>query len=181
MTAPLFSESPISQHVESSLAISGHLRHLAREDSGNHGGEMRKRDLMLAALAAADRAEHTPVQVQKLLFLIEKNVSKELGGPTFDFVAYDYGPFDSSVYDVLRALEQAGLATASVTSRGWKKYALTPAGQEEGLKQLEQLPDRASKYIKEVSQFVRRLGFADLVSAIYKAYPEMKVNSVFKG
>ena len=36
-------------------------------------------------------------------------------------------------------------------------------------------------YIKEVSKFVRALSFADLVSAIYKAYPEMKANSVFTG
>ena len=35
-------------------------------------------------------------------------------------------------------------------------------------------------YIKRASEFVRSLSFSDLVSAVYKAYPEMKANSVFR-
>lgn len=142
---------------------------------------MNKRDLLLAAMAAGEGAEHSPVQVQKLMFLIEKNVGVDLGERVFDFVPYDYGPFDSSLYEVLRELEQNKLATATPTVRGWKRYSLSPAGQALGAEILGRLPQRASKYIAEVSVFVRKLSFAQLVSAVYKAYPEMKVNSVFKG
>ena len=35
--------------------------------------------------------------------------------------------------------------------------------------------------IEQVSKFVRSLSFEQLVSAIYKAYPRMKANSVFRG
>ena len=73
------------------------------------------------------------------------------------------------------------MATAVPTVRGWKRYTLSPAGQALGQQILGTLPPRASKYIAEVSAFVRKLSFAELVSAVYKAYPEMRVNSVFKG
>ena len=118
--------------------------------------------------------------MQKLIFLIERNVAGDLGGPTFEFKAYDYGPFDSSIYEVLRGLETQGLAVSAPTSRGWKKYQLTEAGVAEGARFLGQLPNRAADYVRNVSDFVRRLSFAELVSSIYKAYPEMKANSVFR-
>ena len=142
---------------------------------------MNKRELLLAAMAAGEGAEHSPVQVQKLLFLIDKNLGAELGERVFQFVPYDYGPFDSSLYEVLRELEQSSMATAVPTVRGWKRYTLSPAGQQLGQIILQSLPPRAAKYIAEVSGFVRKLSFAELVSAVYKAYPEMRVNSVFKG
>jgi hypothetical protein len=141
---------------------------------------MDKRDLLLAALSAGGMSEHTPVQVQKLVFLIERNLPAEIKGPVFDFKPYDYGPFDSSIYDVLRELESRGLAVSALTGRGWKKYQLTEPGLKEGEKVLASLPKRAADYIRNVSSFVRSLGFAELVSSIYKAYPEMKANSVFR-
>jgi len=145
------------------------------------GKRMNKRELLLAAMAAGGGAAHSPVQIQKLLFLVEKNVAADLGGPAFKFTPYDYGPFDSSVYDVLRGLEAEGLASSETTSRGWKKYKLTDDGQATGAAILSRVPARPGQYIRDVSQFVLKLSFADLVSAVYKAYPEMKVNSVFKG
>lgn len=142
---------------------------------------MDKRKLVLAALAASATSMHTPVQIQKILFILEKNVSAELGGPSFDFKPYDYGPFDAAVYDQLRTLEHEELVTASPTQRGWKKYQLTSAGTIAGKAVLAELSPRLSSYILDVSKFVLSLSFAELVSAIYKAYPEMKVNSVFRG
>lgn len=141
---------------------------------------MDKQSLLLAAMSAGGTYQHTPVQVQKLIFLIERNVANDLGGPAFEFKAYDYGPFDSSIYEVLRGIEAQGLAVGSATTRGWKKYQLTEAGVAEGTRLLNQLPKRAADYVRSVSEFVRRLSFAELVSAVYKAYPEMKANSVFR-
>jgi len=52
-------------------------------------------------------------------------------------------------------------------------------------KEIERIPtikdnEEAKDYIGRVSQFVRSLPFAELVSAIYTAYPEMRQNSVFQ-
>lgn len=142
---------------------------------------MDKQSLLLAALSAGGSYQHTPVQIQKLVFLIERNVAGDLGGPSFEFKAYDYGPFDSSIYEILRELETRGLAVSSPTTRGWKKYQLTESGLAEGQGLLNGFPKRAADYVRSVSEFVRRLSFAELVSSVYKAYPEMKANSVFRG
>ena len=94
---------------------------------------------------------------------------------------YDYGPFDSSVYDVLRGLEADRLVASSTTSRGWKKYELTEEGLQLGGEVLAGLGPQASNYLKQLSAWVLSLSFAQLVSAVYKAYPDMKANSVFRG
>jgi len=143
---------------------------------------MDRRSAVLAALAPAMGAAHSPVQVQKTLFLIDKEISKLIGGPFFDFQPYDYGPFDKAVYDVLEELTRAGLVEVEAgPGLRWRRYRLTAGGQREGSEILESLDRRASDYIKKISEFVRSLSFEDLVSAIYKAYPDMKVNSIFKG
>lgn len=143
---------------------------------------MDRRSVILAVLAPAMGASHSPVQVQKMAFLLDKEIAKYLGGPHFDFQPYDYGPFDKGVYDVLEELSKDGLVEVdSEPGLRWRRYRLTEAGQHEGSKILAKLDRRAGDYIKKVSKFIRSLSFEELVSAIYKAYPEMKVNSVFRG
>jgi len=125
---------------------------------------------------------HSPVQVQKALFLIDRQIPKLIGGPFFDFRPYDYGPFDKDVYDTLEELAREGLvAVEAAPGMRWRRYRLSEAGQEEAQRVIRSLDPRAGDYIAKVSKFVRTLSFEQLVSAIYKAYPDMKVNSVFKG
>lgn len=138
-----------------------------------------KRDIVLAGLSAAKQNFHTPVQLQKLFFLIDRNLHEEIGGPIFDFQPYSYGPFDSAVNDTLFELQSKGLVT-SRANVGWRDYALTEEGLSEGIKILSNLSSEARDYIERLSEFVRSLSFSQLVSAIYKEYPEMKVNSVFR-
>lgn len=140
-----------------------------------------KSDLILIALAAGEKFEHTPVQIQKLLFLIDKNVGDRIGGPLFEFKPYDYGPFDSSIYDLLRQFEAEGLVFPSPTLRGWNKHSLTDAGLKKANELSAKIDKHVLDYISQVSKYVRTVSFVDLVSAVYKAYPEMKVNSVFRG
>jgi uncharacterized protein YwgA len=141
---------------------------------------MDKRSIVLAALAPAMGGSYSPVQIQKLLFLIDSEIPKLVEGPVFDFQPYDYGPFDKSVYETLEQLTGEGLVEVTSRSR-YRSYRLTDKGQQEGATILASMDRRGSNYIKQVSKFVRSLSFEDLVSAIYKAYPGMKVNSVFKG
>ena len=143
---------------------------------------MDRKSVVLAALAPAVGGAHSPVQVQKLLFLIDREIPKFVGGPLFDFQPYDYGPFDREVYAVLEELTRSGMVEVQAApGLRWRRYRLTDAGQQEGDKALASLDRRASDYVKKLSKVVRSLSFEDLVSAVYKAYPDMKVNSVFKG
>jgi len=143
---------------------------------------MERRDVVLAALAAGKGAPHQPVQVQKMLFLLDKEIGPALGGPHFDFTPYAYGPFDASVYDELDGLAAAGLV--EIDSRGGTKrrtYMLTPSGQAEGDRLLNGLHASVSEYIRALSEWLRSLTFDQLVSTIYKLYPDMQARSVFRG
>jgi hypothetical protein len=140
---------------------------------------MNRRELVLAALAPAKGALHTPVQVQKLFFLIDANIRKLVNGPHFAFKAYSYGPFDRDVYEELEAGASQGLVQI-VPDRSWRSFALTERGQAVADPLFGGLPAQAKEYITNASGFVRRHSFEELVSAIYKAYPSMRANSVFR-
>lgn len=142
---------------------------------------MDRYSLVLAAFAPAHGAIHSPVQIQKLLFLIDRNISDLVDGPHFDFQPYNYGPFDKEVYTLLEELSDKGdVEVIEPRGYGYKSYRLTIQGQERGERILSSVDEKARQYITRLSDFVRSLSFDQLVSAIYQAYPEMKENSVFQ-
>lgn len=142
---------------------------------------MNRSEILLAGLAAGgENTTYTPVQVQKLFFLLDREASTALGGPFFKFVAYDYGPFDQAVYAGLDDLARRNLASIQNTGR-YRVYALSPAGQAEGLRLLAGLQPTTREYVANVAKWVRQLSFQQLVASIYNKYPEMKANSVFRG
>ncbi|MBR0974096.1 hypothetical protein [Bradyrhizobium japonicum] len=142
---------------------------------------MTRSEILLAGLAAGgENATYTPVQVQKLFFLLDREASAALGGPHFKFVPYDYGPFDQSVYAGLDDLARRDLALVQNTGR-YRVYGLTQAGQAEGRRALEALAPAARDYVANVARWVRQLSFQQLVASIYNKYPDMKANSVFRG
>ena len=142
---------------------------------------MRQTELVISALAASDGAPYSPVQLQKMLFLLDRNIADWIDGPVFNFEPYSYGPFDSDVYDTAEKLELEGLVSISRPNIGYKSYRTTPAGQRRGQQLLGEVDERVAQYIRKISEWVQNLGFRELVSAIYKYYPDMKVNSIFKG
>lgn len=137
---------------------------------------------ILATLSTVPEAKFAPVQVQKILFLIDQNIADSLGGKQFDFAAYDYGPFDKSIYLDLTELSRLGLVEIENNNDRSlvRKYSLTVSGLRLGQEKLSSLPTKAQAYIKQVVTWAKNLSFSQLVGAIYKAYPEMRVNSVFR-
>ena len=141
---------------------------------------MERPEFVLAAMAPARTDPYSPTQIQKLLFLLDKNIADATGGPHFNFEPYDYGPFDKHVYRELEALEIDNLVEIGPSiGLNTKTFRLTSDGEARGQEALCALPPPIQTYIKEASDFVRSLSFSQLVSAIYAAYPDMSVNSVF--
>ena len=137
---------------------------------------------VLAAMSQEGGKKYSPVQIQKLLFVLEKELRERINGPHFDFQPYDYGPFDKNVYSVLGELSTKGHVTISHgIGKRYPHYSLTLSGLEVGRDALSRYDTNAQAYIAQVSEFVLSCTFPELVAAIYKAYPEMRVNSVFKG
>src|SRR3546814_18678212 len=105
-----------------------------------------------------------------------------MGGCQCSCVPYDYGPFDISVYRELEALEQRGLVRIAYLgpASSHRRYSLTTRGQEEGQRALSALASGVRDYITEVYRWQRGLSFAQLVGAMYKAYPRLRVNRLFQ-
>ena len=142
---------------------------------------MRREDFVLAALSLGKGKTFTPVQIQKLFFLIDRRIPRLIGGPYFNFVPYDYGPFDTAVYTSLETLAQQGFVELIVIpDLRRRKYRLTDMGRAKGMSILENMDNRATDYISTLVEFVTSLSFAQLVGAIYKEYPEMRKKSVFR-
>jgi hypothetical protein len=142
---------------------------------------MNRSEILLAGLAAGgENATYTPVQVQKLFFLLDREAADALGGPYFQFQPYDYGPFDRQVYNGLDELAREGLARIESSGR-YRVYALTQEGYLKGDRLIGELPANGQDFIVTAAEWIRKLSFQQLVAAIYNRYPEMKAKSVFRG
>lgn len=142
---------------------------------------MHRHDLTLLMLAAAGGQHYTPVQIQKAMFLLDRQMPDVFDTTSrFAFRPYDYGPFDPNVYVEIERLQVEGLAEIAVNpARAMKLYAATAQGLEAAESLRSRLLPAQVAFIREVSDFVRRLSFSELVSAIYEAYPDMRQNSIF--
>lgn len=141
---------------------------------------METKDLILLAMSATDGPPFTPVQVQKMFFLLDENISTYIGGRHFNFQPYHYGPFDKQVYLEIEELSRGHLVEiATLDGRKLKTYGLTAEGNKLGKESFKKLPENIQQYIQDVLNFIRPLSFTELVSAVYQAYPHMRENSVF--
>ena len=143
---------------------------------------MNRRDALLAIMGSANGLPFSPVQLQKAVFLVDRNLPQVFDqGSRFNFAPYDYGPFDREVYVEAKALEMLDLTISGRTSNGYIEYSVTDLGLSKAEDLITQLDAPSAEYIKKVSAWVRSMSFAKLVKSIYEAYPEMRANSVFAG
>ena len=137
------------------------------------------RDQVVSAAMAAGGpgASFNPVQVQKNLFLVDREIADWVDGPHFNFKPYDYGPFDKAVYEVLDSLAKEERVSIDRTNR-YRRYSLTESGFERGTAVLDELPGPVVRYMREVARWVRFLTFEQLLASIYRHYPDMAVESM---
>jgi len=140
-----------------------------------------RHEWLLIALAHRRGEVMTPVQVQKAMFLMDAEAKQFVGEKFYQFVPYNYGPFDADVYNDLALLEREGLVASVPTDRGWKMFAATPAGVIAAAKVQQGADAKAVAYLQKVVDWVASLSFTALVRAIYEKYPKYKANSVFSG
>jgi len=134
----------------------------------------------LLALSFASEKRLTPVQLQKTLFLVGQYVIDNEAN-YYHFEPYHYGPFDARVYSDLDALTDRGLVRKiqSPSFRGFD-YELTALGTKKAEAARRSLKAAQTLYLKRVVPWVLSLTFRQLVSSIYRTFPDMAVNSVFR-
>ena len=135
---------------------------------------MTPKDWTLLVLASAG-GPLSPVQLQKTLFLIDRNLSRAQRGVTrfYNFRAYDYT--DAVI------LQTEGRAMISDSAGPHRQYAVTPAGMADAAQLRRALEPNVLEYVDRAARWVRSMPFRELVRAIYAQYPEMRANSVFRG
>jgi uncharacterized protein len=141
------------------------------------------KDWTLLVIAASPEKPLQPVHLQKALFLLDRNLSRaQLQVNAFyEFEPYDYGPFCSDIYSDAEELCHEGLV--HIDQHLWlsyRQYLVTKPGQAKAEELREMLTRDVTAYLDDVVRWVTSLSFRQLIAAIYKAYPAMKVNSVFK-
>ena len=63
-----------------------------------------RQDWLLLALSKSPGGAMSPVQIQKAMFLFGQEAGDTVGTDFYSFQPYDYGPFDSAVYEDLRRM-----------------------------------------------------------------------------
>lgn len=139
---------------------------------------MKRADLLLKIIAAAEGDKLTPAQLQKVAFLLGMEYRGRLPDDYYSFRKYDYGPFCAEVYRDAELLGHEGKVSITTNQRGgWREYAATVRGYKT---ELEDLPEDMCVFIKEKVAWARGLSFQQLVRAIYQDFPEFRENSVFQ-
>jgi uncharacterized protein YwgA len=140
---------------------------------------MEPKDLLLACLSVAGKESYQPVQIQKLVFLLQDRGLKET---VFNFVPFDYGPFDPQIYVKLEELSDEGFVEILGESFAKnRRYKLKPEGYEKANAAFNKLSKENQEFIVRLYRWMKKLTFAQLVGAVYADYPDMRKNSVFRG
>jgi uncharacterized protein len=137
-------------------------------------------DWNLLVLAAAEGNRLTPVQLQKCLFLLGRELPHAVGTDYYDFRPYNYGAFDAAAYFDAERMESQGLTRIVPTPGGWKDFAATPAGLARAAALAQGVPPSVISYLRALVRWARSLSFAQLVRAVYERHPDTKVNSIFR-
>lgn len=140
-----------------------------------------RQDWTLLVLATARGGSLEPVELQKALFLISRNVPANERRAFYKFRPYDYGPFCADIYSDAEFLAARDLVEIELPAFArYRHYRATPKGIERANELLRNLRPETAAYLERMVAWVQHLSFYDLVRAIYKAYPEMRANSVFR-
>ena len=141
--------------------------------------EFTQTDVLLKIITVAEGDPISPVQLQKIAFLVGEECAEFVPKSYYKFVPYDYGPFSAKIYQDAELLEAQGLISIDVNpTGGWKEYSATFRSSSADT---SSIPKIVADYIETAVKWAMGLTFRELVSSIYYNYPEYRENSIFNG
>jgi uncharacterized protein YwgA len=141
-----------------------------------------RQDWLLMALCAAQDGRLTPIQTQKTLFIMKMEACHQVGHDFYEFVPYNYGPFNNKIYDDVQSLHSEGSVIVEyVPGRRWQEYCATQQGRDRAQSLRQSSPAETVNFLDRVVSWVKGQSFSDLLRAVYAKYPEYAKNSVFSG
>lgn len=124
-----------------------------------------------------------PIRIMKGMFLFAKETPEQWmpAEARYEFVPYNYGPCSFQIYSDLDFFVASGLVESTeVPGQSWGLYSVTSAGAKFAEHIAQAMDSRPRKYLSTIRDFVAGLSFNDLLTAVYRRYPDYAVNSVFK-
>lgn len=145
-----------------------------------------RHDLPLSLLAAIEEDSiEGRTRLQKLLFLIQKRIEQKKNAQlsqSYDFIAYDYGPFAKEIYDDIDTLVRRGLVDEDPKELddGVIKYdyKLTKKGKQ--LVESRRLVDDSPQEVDAVVSEFADKELSDIIDYVYSQYPNYAENSVIR-
>ena len=143
------------------------------------GPSVSREDVVLLLADGADGPYRLDrFRVMKGCFLVA-----QLGGEEWDqlfnFRAYDYGPFDSSIYGARDSLGQAGLLQILEPGRH-ETYTLTDAGRGRVCELETIIGKEFADWVRGLGHWVSTRSFSSIAHWVYERYPAYATNSVLK-
>ncbi len=136
------------------------------------------REIVVAALAAGGPgATFDPLQLQVLLFLIDRTVPDRIGGPFFGFRPGPLGPIDDLIYQLVEEMATAGDAVID-RSEPTTLFRLTDAGHTKGEAVLATLEPSVADYFGRVARWTLLVPHRPMLRSVFHAYPEMATKCV---
>lgn len=118
---------------------------------------MRRADYFLAVLSAGGKSKiFSPVQLQFLFFMIDRDIPHLIGGARFRFTEMEHGPFDHGLYDEIDDLAYRGLLSITRNGISHANYRLTAEGWQRGSIALALLIGNAADVVREKVDIVSR-------------------------
>ena len=141
---------------------------------------MTREDVLLGATAGANGPYPLdPIRLMKAAFIVSQRGPEDSRG-LFAFRPYDYGPFDSTVYQARDNLLAGGLLASAPAGR-YDAYSLTPEGRIAAEELERRVGEDVYAWLREVGGYVTSRSFSRLLREIYAAFPEYAARSIFSG
>jgi hypothetical protein len=134
--------------------------------------------LLLLADGAAGPYELDRFRLMKGAFLVSK-LGEDDWEHLFNFRAYDYGPFDSSVYRAKDALWARGLL-ASEQNAQYGSYSLTEQGRERVREIEADIGKDDAEWIRAIGRWLAKTSFSKIVEKVYGQFPDYATRSVLR-
>ncbi|TFH00133.1 MAG: hypothetical protein E4H14_20000 [Candidatus Thorarchaeota archaeon] len=112
------------------------------------------------------------------MFLIHKQVVEEMklgiSSSNYRFRAWRFGPFTEDVLDDVAALSTFGLMKTEGDEDATQSFLLTPKGRDAVNRTLDSEPalTRVMDEISRIKKSYGRISLEELVSKVYRQYPE---------
>ena len=139
--------------------------------------EVSRSDILLAIIAAANGAELSRVQLQKVAFLLSEEFKDNLPADFYTFDKYNYGPFCIDIYNDTEMLHYWGwIRIRAGKERRFDTYSIAEPFDPQRI----QLDGEITNFIKNTVAWVIDMSFGEIVRAIYWLFPEYRENSIFR-